>query len=239
MGTAMAVRDYIPSRDADLVTWSNNFSTKIATLAPQIGLTALQASAFAALNTAWVDSYMLATSGITRSPGNISKKNDARTAMKAEARVLVGVVQKHPGLDNSIREELLITVPKQRAPIPAPSVSPEIDILEVNGTTVKVRLHNEALGRRGKPDGVIGASIFSKVAETQPPLDPTQWNFEGNTGKTEFDVAFPESLTPGTKVWITAFWFSPSKESGPGTMPVPATLNYASSISAMRMKMAA
>ena len=52
------------------------------------------------------------------------------------------------------------------------------------------------------------------------PSDPTQYEYEGSTSRTTVDILFPESVVPGTQVWLTAFWFNGRKQSGPAATPV-------------------
>ena len=47
--------DYIPGRFADRLAWSANFSAKFTTLATSVGGTAAQATAYAALHTAFAN----------------------------------------------------------------------------------------------------------------------------------------------------------------------------------------
>ena len=56
------------------------------------------------------------------------------------------------------------------------------------------RLTREAQRR---PAATLGASVFSYVG-AEAPADPTAYQFQGNTGKTRVDVAFPPTLAPGT-----------------------------------------
>ena len=70
---------------------------------------------------------------------------------------------------------------------------------------------------------MAGASVFSFVGAT-PPVGVFGWNFEGNTGRTIIDAQFAGTLAPGTVVWLTAFWYNPRAESGPGCSPVSAIL---------------
>jgi len=98
-----------------------------------------------------------------------------------------------------------------------------LDVLFVTGWTVKIRLHNaDSISKRGKPPGVIGASLFiySGEAGAEPPTKLGAWKFECNTGRTRVDLLFPSTLAPGSKVWIAAFWFNGHKQSGPLSVPV-------------------
>ena len=109
---------FLPGREASLITWSNNFSTLITATPTAFGLTAAQATAFAALNTAWVSAYNTAKNALTRSPANIITKDQAKKLMIAEARQLAGVIQKFPTITNTQRSELGLTVPNTPSPVP-------------------------------------------------------------------------------------------------------------------------
>jgi hypothetical protein len=212
--------DFIPSREAELVTWSNAFSTQISATPTAFGLVAGQATVYATLNTAWIAAYNTAKASLTRSPANILTKNAAKKALIANARLLAGVIQKYPAITNTQRSELGLTVPSMPSPIPAPYSAPALEIGVVTGYTVKIKLHDSASGsKRGKPAGVSGASVFSFAGAT-PPADISAWKFEGNTTKTTVDVAFATTLAGGSQVWLTAFWFNAKSQSGPACSPV-------------------
>jgi hypothetical protein len=117
-----------------------------------------------------------------------------------------------------------LSVRNAPSPIPPPAVAPGLDVLSVSGFTVDIKLHDASVsGKRGKPPGVSGASVFTHVGETAP-ADLGAWQFEGNTGQTKLSVPFPNTLAAGAKVWITAFWFNPRKQSGPMCAPVSTNL---------------
>ena len=62
------------------------------------------------------------------------------------------------------RAALGITVPDlDPPPVPPPEAAPQLDIVEVVGRTVKVRLRNAATGKRKKPEGVATATVLSYV----------------------------------------------------------------------------
>jgi len=212
--------NYLPTREPNLVAWSNNFSTLISATPTAFGLVAAQATAYAALNTAFVTAYNTIKNNTTRSPANIITKNLAKKNLIASARSLAGIVQKYPSITNAQRSELGLTVPSTPTPIPAPSSAPALEIGTVTGYTVNIKLHDSTSGsKRGKPVGVSGASVFSYVGAT-PPTDIAAWKFEGNTSKTAVVVSFATTLAAGAQVWLTAFWFNPRKQSGPACAPV-------------------
>jgi hypothetical protein len=213
--------DFIPGREADLVTWSLNLKTKITATPTAYGLTAPQATAYGVLHDAFVTAYNASANEASNSSAAVVTKNTAKAALIANARLLAGIVQRAPATTNTQRAELGLTVKDAGpSPIPPPAAAPDVDIISATGNTVRIRLHDPANPtRRGKPAGVDGASIFSFVG-ANPPAEESGWKFEGNITRTAVDVAFPSGTAAGAKVWFTAFWFNERKQRGPAATPV-------------------
>jgi hypothetical protein len=235
------------AREADLITWSNNFQTRIAATPTVFGLTAAQATAFTTLNAAWVAAFTATASDATRTPSAIITKNAAKASMIASARQLAAIIQKFPGTTNTMRSDLGLNVPAQRTPIPIPDKSPTILVKKVEQNRVTLQLREPGSTSRGKPAGVAGMSVFSYVG-TVPPADVVAWTFEGNTTRTEVLLEFPTSAEPFSQVWITAFYYNPRGMSGVATPPITTNLGtwlvaanngQASPIEAATMKAAA
>jgi hypothetical protein len=205
-----------PSRESILVPWSTNFGTKIGNAPESVGLTPLQAAAYSALHDSFVSLYNTVNDPATRSPMNIALKDVAKQALLDEIRLLAGIIQSFPGTTNPMRVDLnLPTRGNEPTPIPAPAKAPLVVVKSVEGRTVRCRLIDvDNPIKRGKPEGVSGAALFSYVGETAP-AELADWKFEGNTGRTTVEVLFPSTLAAGTTVWLTAFWFNPRKQAGP------------------------
>ncbi len=96
-------------------------------------------------------------------------------------------------------------------------------MLATDGHTVKLRLRPPSAERRGRPEGVAGAAIFSCVSPTVPTTSE-QWKWEGNTSKVTEIIEFPNSTPAGATVWFTAVWFNRKNETGPNATPLSANL---------------
>jgi hypothetical protein len=108
----------------------------------------------------------------------------------------------------------------QPTPIGAPGMAPQINIVKRDQNTVTVKFTDPTdPTRRGRPPGVDGIAIFSHVGEVAPTTNDG-WKFEGNATRMKIDVVFPASVAPGSKVWLTAFFFNPRAMSGPAATPV-------------------
>ena len=220
--------DYLPSREADLVTWSDNFNTLITATPTAYGLTAGQATAYTALHSAFVTAWEIANRPSLRTTPAIETKNTAKYNLisgPGGIHELAMIVQDFPGTTNTERADLGLTVrDADPSPIPPPTMSPGLDIVAVNGRTVKIRLHDAASpSSRAKPAGVKGASVYSYVGAT-PPESIDAWKYEGSTTKNVIDIDFPTTVAAGSKVWLAAYWTNPRLQSGPPCDPVATTV---------------
>jgi hypothetical protein len=211
--------DFLPTREAELVTWIGTFRALITAAPTTYGLTAGQAAAYGTLATNFVNAYNVANADATRSPSNIIAKDHAKFLVVANSRLLAGIIQKFPGTTDPMRSDLGLTVPAVRAPIPPPSDIPVLDIVSRMGTRVRIRLREGAGVRRGKPLGVQGARVYSHVGPAAP-VEIGGWLFEGQITRVTADVLFPATTAPGTVVWLTAQWYNPRGETGPACAPV-------------------
>ena len=100
-----------------------------------------------------------------------------------------------------------------------------MDFVPTGTRTIRIRLHNETVLRRKKPEGVKGATVFYHVGETAPE-QLSAWTFHESTTKTILNVDLPASVEPGSKVWFTSFWFNPRSQSGPDCTPMSTFLQF-------------
>jgi hypothetical protein len=216
---------YLPSRDADLLGFAENFSTKIAAAPTSFGLTALQATAFATLYDNFADAMRTLQDPTTKSPPFVATKNTAKQALingPGGIRQLVALVQAHPGITPTQLIDLRLTVRDvEPTPVPPPSSAPTVTVLNNAGRQVTLRVYDaKEENRRGKPEGITGATVFTYVGE-EPPANITLWQFNQSTTKpNRVTIMFPESVPDGAKVWIAAFWYNPTAQSGPLSEPI-------------------
>jgi hypothetical protein len=218
----------VPKKDADLLSWGDNFGTRISASPVTYGLSAAQAASFDAKYSAFQVAYtalLAAREAGVRSAPLTATKNSTKFDLTQTARELYGFVQDSLTVTDAQKIELGVVVRDvEPSPVPPPSSDPGIEIVSTVGRTVKIRLVDKTTtGRRGRPLGVIGAAVFSHVGPTAP-ADISGWTFRGNTGRTEVDVDFPSTVANGATVFLTAFWFNDRKQSGPAAAPISVNL---------------
>jgi hypothetical protein len=210
--------DFLPERQAELLHWSRAFRQQIVAQPTMFGLTAEQAAWYATLDDAFAHELKLAREPTTRTPVQIKKKDEAKKALKAGARMLARIVRATPGITNTQRVQLGLTVrDEELTPAARPSSAPEVVLLPSSGRTVRVRVRDTAApDRRGKPDGFAGAAVFSYVGD-KPATRMADWTFEGNMTRPVFAIDFDSAVPAGARVWIAAMWYNTRGQTGPAS----------------------
>lgn len=218
----MSVPTFPPRKDVDLLNWSANFLQKISAQPKAVGLTPQQVSAYSALHSVWAEAYAVANSPNTNAKANVTAKDNARQRLLEQpngARELVKIVQAHPGTTNDMRAQLGLRMAKKPSQVGPPRAMPTLSVVMTQARIVKVRLRdNSTPDKRGKPDGVLGATVLYSFGDEMPEKS-TQWIFARNASRPVFDVEIPECVAAGTKVWLTASWFNKRMQCGPMAEP--------------------
>ena len=217
-------RNWLNETDDGLRTFALSFGTQAVADPIPIGLTAPIAAAYLAQAEAF-DAAVTAARGPDRGPAKTQAKNSLKIELIAETRRLARVVQACLTTTDEDRVKLNLPVhDTEPSPIPRPTLAPLVSVVSVTGHTVRLRLANAELpSSRARPPGTAGAMIFRYIGEAAP-TGVDGWTFAGNTAQTQFDVTFDAAVPAGSKVWLTASWFNPRLETGPGAEPVSTTI---------------
>jgi hypothetical protein len=220
----MATTDFLPRREVDLLNWSAAFNKGIQPDPQSLGLSEEMAAQYAAVHAAYADSIRLVRGPHTRTPKAIVQKNGVKKALIASARELARIIQADPDVTPAQKSSLHLTVRKlEDTPIGPMTAPPQMFILSAEGTRVRLRLRDgQEPERRGKPAGVIGATLFTAVGRFPPLIsDLSAWTFTGNHSRTRITVDFADrSVRSGTTVWFTAFWFTARMQPSPMMLPI-------------------
>jgi hypothetical protein len=213
-------RNFYFGKDATVVTGSANFASVIATDFASLGLTSAQSTAFGTLNTALQSAYSAAVDPTTRTRVTIADKNLALKNMRSSAILLAKIIYATPTVTDAQLIGLGLLPRSTRAPIPAPSTAPVVEVGIVSGRIVNLRLHSADFpDRRGMEPGATGANLYSFVGAT-PPVDSRDYHFEGMTTRTIAQIIFPADVASGALIWLSARWVSARGQLGPASTPV-------------------
>ena len=212
-----------PLRDADLASFSQTFSAMISDSPTTYGLEAADATALATLVTSFINAYDLARSAATRTASKITLKNQAKTALLAAERALIARIRAFPGITDALLQDLDLPIhDRQPTPTPAPWTKPTIAVLGMDRGRILIRLGDETLtDTRAKPEGAVGAEIYSYVAPlgTILPTDLDEWRHEGLATRNRFEIDYKAS-DAGKVGTIVARWINRRGQTGPLSNPV-------------------
>ncbi len=212
------MRDYIPSRDGDLVSWSNNFTTKVVLAPTDYGLTAADVADLVQLTAGFSAAYNAAVDPATRTRVTVAAKDAARIALVTPLRSLAQRIQANLLVTDVQRTELGLPVRDHApTPVPVPATKPVLELAGEDVCRHTVRLFDEATPTsRAKPEGSAGAQVFTFIAANgeTPPIDLEQWTLYGMATRSEFEVVYP-GADAGKKAYIAARWFNGKGEVGP------------------------
>lgn len=216
----MAGTSYLPSRQEELSSYCAALAGKLVADPTGFGLDVDQAGKYQVLQVAYSDALAVALDSETRSPANIVKKNTARDVLIAETRKLVDIMQAWPGMTNDKRSELNITLRDNiPTPAPIPASAPEVNVTSVSGRLFNIELRQVGSDKRAKPARVHAAWIYTAFGDEQPTTFDT-FMFRGEARKTDTQIVMPESVAPGTKVWVSACWVNTAGKPGPASLPI-------------------
>jgi hypothetical protein len=223
-----------PTKDVDLVPYSLNFGAKITANPGDYQTTAAVATEFETKRLAYanaVAAVQAAREAGIRNSQLVATKDTLKASLLQFGRALYAAIQFSPNVTNANKIAAGVHVRKtEPTPSNPPAFAPGMEVTSVNGRLVKARIFDaQDLTSKARPAGTIGAMILSHIGPT-PPENVRDWTLEGATGDLTIDVLFPESTEPGTKVWLTSYWFNARKASGPACNPVDTIINYPSSM---------
>jgi hypothetical protein len=212
-------RSWLPLKDQDLRAFCQAFVATITPAPATYGLVVGDVTLVTTQTTSYANALALVDEPSTKTRVSVAAKQMARHTLMTTMRNLYKKVRAANLTDDKL-EALGLPTPNLPTPIPPPAMSPQITIVARNENTVKIKFTDPTdPTRRGRPDGVDGVAVFSFIGEVAPTTE-AGWHFEGNTTRMTVDVTFPGSVTPGSKIWLTAFFFNPRALNGPAATPV-------------------
>ena len=212
-------RSFLNRTDAELLAWSNSFSSQISATPTAFGISAPLAANYASLNASYASAYAVVQNPTTKTKVTVSAKDQARVNLKFNASLLAKLIEGTATV--TVQQKLALGLPVRirPTPVPAPSSPPLVDFVSTVGRTITIRVTDSVTPTRKKPVGVKSATVMSFVGATPPPSG-SGWKYEGATTKATFDITFPDSVANGALVWISTFWNNDKLQSGPTSTPV-------------------
>ncbi|MGC4031182.1 MAG: hypothetical protein QM754_05475 [Tepidisphaeraceae bacterium] len=202
---------FLEVADAELLNWARCFSEKINAGPAVYGLTDEQAMMFAERYAAYATAFKKNQPGV-RSAVTVAGKEAARAALLTEARSLSRIIGGQKDVTDEQRISLGLPVRGVRSRARTPEETPVMHVRAVSGHRVTVVVDP-------KPAYAIGIVMFSYIGQAYP-AGLREWQFESTYSRSRFDIDFPESLPPGTQLWLRAQWLNTRLQTGAASLPI-------------------
>ena len=214
----------VPTKDSLLVPYATNANDKLNANPGVYHMTADQASRYNMYCEPFVDAVKAvgdAKAAGVRSEVMVADKEEKKALLLKYARQVYAKVQADDDVSAASKIALGVHIRDHtRTPVGPPTARPDVDVVAAVLRTVTIHIHdNDAEGKRGRPANVASASVYSYVGAAYP-SDPSQWTYQGTTGRSTHDIQFPDTVPAGAQVWVCAMWLNRRAEPGPVSLPV-------------------
>lgn len=211
---------YIPSKDADLVSWATNFSDLITAAPATYGLVSGDATAIAAVVDPFIAAYAVATTPATRTKVTVAEKDTTKFAMLSLVRTYSQRITVNPGVADADKIALGLNLHgTPPTPVPAPTTIPLLSLLGATPLNFTIRYADELTpDARKKPFGAVRLDTFVKI-DTTPKTDPEDSLYYGGFTKQPAFVTFSPS-DAGKYATLWGRWANRKGEVGPWSAPV-------------------
>lgn len=225
----MSVAPYIPTQEADLVTWAENFSDLITANPFQFGLVAADAVSIANAVNPFSVAYAVALNPGTRTPVSVANKDTLRAAMLVLIRPYAQNVRNNGGVSSALKISLGLNVPSgARTPILVPATQPLLAVIAQTPGVLTLRFGdpNSPSTTRSKPLGARQVQINVAYA-LAPVVDVALSDMLTLTTRQPFAAQMPNAqVTKMATLWARWVGRSVTDPSGVGFGPwsVPITV---------------
>ena len=210
--------DYLPRRDADLVSFSGNYSAKISLVPEVYGFVAADATELAGLVAAYNSACTEAKDPATRTKSRIISKDQCKANLVAMLRSMSQRIQVNPAVTAEQKNDLGLPIwDREPSSVPTPPSKPVISLVAMSGNQHLIRIIDEATPTsRAKPWYAAGAEVYAFVSATPgevPPLDLAAWQSKGLAVRSTFEVSYAPA-DAGKEVTLVARWYNAKGEFG-------------------------
>jgi hypothetical protein len=216
----MANGSWIPLKDGDFETFTNNFKTLVASNPATYGLQNSDSTAITNAYNSWHTAYLAATNGSTRTHGTIATKNQQKANLLTVIRGYGATIRANKAVTVQAKHDLGVTVADtQPTPVPPPTTMPVLEITKIATGYQEVLARDEGAGTsRARPHGSAGLLLYRAVGDTAA-NDPSTATFLTFVGRPSVQSTFPGADRGKTATYF-ARWTNAKGEVGPWSQPV-------------------
>lgn len=212
---------YIPTKDADLIAWGDNFASVISADPAAYGLTAADALTIQTNFDEFNAAYILAVNPATRTIVTVAAKDEEKAGFLSLARAYAALIRSNSGVTDEAKAAAGLTIPDPTpTPIPVPNTTPILAApLQGAGGVILMSITDSATPLlKKKPFGVLGGCLF--FGKWVGVTAPTQFTLFGLITKSDQVLETSTIATAGEKLRWQCQWYNRKGQLGPIGTPL-------------------
>jgi hypothetical protein len=219
--------DFLPTRFADRLAWSANFSDLLTLDPPGYFVSIAQAAAYAVVHGEFAAKQETATNPLTRGPAASLARDFAWDQVEPMARELARQIQGNPAITPMKLQALALTVrDTSRTSIGRPTTKPIVNIERIMNLAHLIRIRDEATPTSSaRPSGATGWEVWCKVgaAGESEPVSIDDCKYVGLATRVPYTVPFTPADANKT-VWYLVRAINAKGQAGPLSDQISGTI---------------
>jgi hypothetical protein len=205
--------DYIPSREADLLVWAENFIDMAENYKNDLNIPTAEITELKALLNKFKANFEISR-GPERTPAIIAGKNTSKKELIAKIRATVGFYLQNPIVTPKMRVEFGLN-PKDetKTSIPVPKTRPEFFLKVKDIRIIEIHFQDQGSDTKARPYGLSGAVISFDVLD-EPPAEPRFLSRTELATVTPYALKFTEE-DRGKTMYAALQWQNKKGKRGP------------------------
>ena len=217
-------KDYLPGGDQAFKVWVGVFLSVLASILPRIEFPADVHAELTKLYNDFVSKLGIADAPATRTKAAVQAKNDARKALTAYLRQVIGeYLTRNHRVTDADRDNLGLPIHDTKpTPPPVPTDMPVGEVDTSKHQQHKVRVKAGSLTGRAKPPQVHGFEAWRKIGGA-PPASDEEWVYVNFKTSSPMLINYPQTEV-GQTVYYRFRWVNSANEPGPWSDAVSAVI---------------
>jgi hypothetical protein len=234
-------RDFYPRPEADIVSFTRNFSRQTLASWERWNLREQQVVDYAAVQAQFEAAYHVVQCAGTKTKVTVGEKDTLKRSLERATRALAGPLRMNADVTPADRISLGIPqLPYKGARVPTPVTTPFVLVTSVVGRRIELQLVDSASPhRKAVAKGSSGGMVVAFVGDGAPPENPKLWPYRVLTSRSKVTLELRHDVPPGARVLIVARWDSPTMKPGPWGRVITAYLQGGPAVSRPRLAQAA
>ncbi|MDR1215812.1 MAG: hypothetical protein LBK25_03920 [Treponema sp.] len=205
--------DYIPANSVEFLLFLDNLVAAVIANKTRWDIPDAEATDLQTIHATFKALFAQSENPTTRTSVVIAQRNDTKTALTQKVRQMIEFrLRRNPAVTTADLVAIHLKPYKSSSPSSTPTTIPEIEIETPHPRVVRIKFHEGAVRRWGKPAGIHGLECLWVMAET-PPTHINDLLHSAFVTRSPLELIFDEDER-GKRIYFAARWESGTVKKG-------------------------